>query len=80
MTEQTEADNDNVATEPNAPNSHSPSKSKPNATNSEAPAKPPKKRRKVNHGKPSMLCTRECIRNPANPYARFQHASTADVR
>lgn len=80
MTEPLEADKDKVAPENNALKTHSPSKSKPDATNSEASAKPPKKRRKVNHGKPSMLCTHKCIRNPANLYAFLQHASTADVR
>ncbi len=80
MTEHKEADKDNVTSETSDSKSHSPSKSKSNATSSEAPAKPPKKRRKVNHGKPSTLCTRECLGGPANLYASSQHASTADVR
>jgi hypothetical protein len=80
MTESKETERDRDASEINASKSLSPSKSKPNATNSEAPAKPPKKRRKVNHGKPSTLCTHKGHRDLANLYAFMQHASTADVR
>lgn len=69
MAESKETDKDKVAPDNDVSKAHSPAKSKPNATNSEAPAKPPKKRRKVNHGKPSTLCSREGVRNPANLYA-----------
>jgi hypothetical protein len=68
MTEPKEADKDKVAPDNDVSKSHSPAKSKPNATNSEAPAKPPKKRRKVNHGKPSTLCSREGVHNLADLY------------
>ncbi|RYO21834.1 hypothetical protein AA0111_g9635 [Alternaria arborescens] len=50
MAESKETDKDKVAPDNDVSKAHSPAKSKPNATNSEAPAKPPKKRRKVNHG------------------------------
>lgn len=56
MTEHSEADKAKAAPETHAPKSTSPSKGKPAATSSEASAKTSKKRRKVNHGKPSMLC------------------------
>jgi hypothetical protein len=67
MTEHGEADKANVAPESNPPKSASPSKSKPTATGSEAPAKTSKKRRKVNHGRPSMLCISGCLHGHANP-------------
>ncbi|KAF5853873.1 hypothetical protein GGP41_006627 [Bipolaris sorokiniana] len=68
MTEHGEANKANVASEPNAPKSASPSKTKPTATGSEAPAKTSKKRRKVNHAciycrRSERPCTRCVKRN-----------------
>lgn len=78
MTSAKEAEQGKDASTAIASKSRSPSKDKSSsAPGSDAPARTSKKRRKVNHGKTTMLCL---MRTYADSFAPKQRASTVDVR